>query len=323
MSTSGEDRPVTSPASSPITSPGHHETPTTTANKSLAFSIASIMGSQERRHMASSPEAPKSLERQGSSPPGIPSPARGWTAESPVAGDRALSPGEIRAIIGDIAGAVSPVGEETGARVPSQVGRQARKAGEVETHHRHQAPVIPIPTHAAAAQYYHNMTMLAEAQRHNAIMAQAAGAGGAQAQKEMLELSARYMPYLHPAFLMGRMSEYHTQQLIRNYPSYLTQQQQAQTQAHQAQTQAQQAAREYLMRADQPGFEPGSKLSHTRYNKLAQAYAQATLQNRPQHVASDEKKSNPLGNIITSRQMEIDDDEINVTDTDLDTLKNR
>ena len=162
--------------------------------------------------------------------------------------------------------------------------------------------------------------MLAEAQRHNAIMAQAAGAGGAQAQKEMLELSARYMPYLHPAFLMGRMSEYHTQQLIRNYPSYVTQQQHTQTQAH---IQAQQAAREYLMRADQPGFEPGSKLSHTGYNRLAQAYAQATLQNRPQHVASGEKKSNPLGNIITNRQMEIDDDEINVTDTDLDTLKNR
>ena len=319
MSTSSEDRPLTSPASSPITSPGHHETPTTTANKSLAFSIASIMGSQECRHMASSPEAPKSLERQGSSPPGIPSPARGRTAESPAAGDRALSPGEIRAIIGDITGAVSPIGEETGVRVPSQVGRQAGKAGEVETHHPHQVPVIPIPTHVAAAQYYHKMTMLAEAQRHNAIMAQAAGAG-AQAQKEMLELSARYMPYLHPAFLMGRMSEYHTQQLIRNYPSYLTQQQHTQTQAH---IQAQQAAREYLMRADQPGFEPGSKLSHTGYNRLAQAYAQATLQNRPQHVASGEKKSNPLGNIITSRQMEIDDDEINVTDTDLDTLKNR
>ena len=322
MCTSGEDRPVTSPASSLITSPGRHDTPSTPTNKSLAFSIASIMGSQECRHMVSSPEAPKSSDRRGSSPPGIPSPARGRTAESPTTRDRALSPGENQVIIGGIARVVSPASEETAARVPSQAGRQAGKAGEVEAHHSHQAPIIPIPTHAAAAQYYHNMTMLAEAQRRNAIMAQAAGAD-AQAQKEMLELSARYMSYLHPAFLMGRMSEYHTQQLLRNYPSYLAQQQQAQSQAHQAHTQAQQAAREYLMRADQPGFEPGSKLSHTGYNRLAQAYAQATLQNRPQHAVSGVKKSNSSENIITSRQMEIDDDEINVIDTDLDSLKNR
>ena len=156
------------------------------------------------------------------------------------------------------------------------------------------------------------MTMLAEAQRRNTTLA--AQTNGVQSQKEMLELSARYMPYLHPAFLMGRMSEYHTQQLLRNYPTYL-QQIQAHTQAQQAQ-----AARDYLMRADhQPGFEPGSKLT-VGYNRLAQAYAQATLQvqqSNQYHLESSmgETKKQSCPRQIPSH-MEVDQDEINVTDTD-------
>ena len=309
MSSSGEDRRCTSPAhttspdhASPRTSPAachrerilsprnetssRHEASSSGVNKNkLAFSIASIMGSGEKR--AGSPEAPRVAHqhqerregpREGGRISPVSSPARGRTAESPV-----LSAAERLDI--------------TAASVPAA------------------HPVIPIPTHAAAAQYYHSMSMLAaEAQRRNAMMAAGVGvSAGAQAQKEMLEMSARYMPYLHPAFLMGRMSEYHTQQLLRNYPSYL--QQQSQTQA--------QVAREYLMRADhQPGFEPGaSKLGAAGYNPakhLAQAYAQAAALHAQQnnHHLSASKKSPSVRDLSSHSNMDTDEDEINVTDTD-------
>ena len=68
-------------------------------------------------------------------------------------------------------------------------------------------PVFPIPTHATS--HYLNMGLLAESQRRN----------GYQNSKELYEAS-RYMSYLHPAFLVGRMSEYHAQ-LLRQYGPYL------------------------------------------------------------------------------------------------------
>ena len=304
MSSSGEDMRCPSPTH--ITSPGRastrnsprerilspnnetssrQEASSSGINKSkLAFSIASIMGSGEQR--APSPEAPRAAHqqqekegpREGGRVSPVSNPARGRTAESPV-----LSAAER----GDIAAASIPAAH----------------------------PVIPIPTHAAAAQYYHSMSMLAaEAQRRNAMMAAGVGVnGGAQAQKEMLEMSARYMPYLHPAFLMGRMSEYHTQQLLRNYPSYLQQHSQSQAQV----------AREYLMRADhQPGFEQGaSKLGVAGYNPakhLVQAYAQAAVLHAQQsnHHLSASKKSPSARNLSSQSNMDTDEDEINVTDTD-------
>ena len=309
MSSSGEDRLCSSPAhttspgrasplNSPVTSPreriltpsskksSRHEASSSGVDKSkLAFSIASIMGSGEKR--AASPEAPRAAHQQQKKGEGpreggrvspVSSPARGRTAESPV-----LSAAER----GDIT------------------------AASITAAH----PVIPIPTHAAAAQYYHSMNMLAaEAQRRNAMMAAGVGVSAdTQAQKEMLEMSARYMPYLHPAFLMGRMSEYHTHQLLRNYPSYLQQRSQSQAQI----------AREYLMRADhQPGFEPGaSKLGAAGYNPakhLAQAYAQAAALQAQQnnHHLSASKKSPSTRDLSSHSSMDTDEDEINVTDTD-------
>ena len=63
-------------------------------------------------------------------------------------------------------------------------------------------PVFPIPTHAGTQARY--LGALAESVRR--------GAGS----KDLYE-AARYMQYLHPAFLMGRMSEYQAQ-LMRQHP---------------------------------------------------------------------------------------------------------
>ena len=132
-------------------------------------------------------------------------------------------------------------------------------------------PVMPVPTHAAA-QYYH-MLAAAEAHRRSlcsgpvGLAGNASGTGALANKDFMLEMTtmARYLPYFHPAFLMGRMNEYRAQQLLRHYPGHLQQQQ------HEL------AAREFPLRGDQ--FHPGKISHHSAVDpeKSAEDFSQALL----------------------------------------------
>lgn len=81
-------------------------------------------------------------------------------------------------------------------RTPESVPGSRQESPEYRTQ-----PVFPIPTHAGAQNRY--LGALAEGVRR----------GGS---KDLYE-AARYMHYLHPAFLMGHMNEYQAQ-LMRQHP---------------------------------------------------------------------------------------------------------
>ncbi len=139
-------------------------------------------------------------------------------------------------------------------------------------------PVFPIPTHATS--HYLNMGLLAESQRRN----------GYQNSKELYEAS-RYMSYLHPAFLVGRMSEYHAQ-LLRQYGPYLP------------------TNGQYMMPGQGPASSPYDQLKTAQLyaSKMAALQQQATILPRladtamPKHPAVESPvKNNVINNNNNTR----------------------
>ncbi len=126
-------------------------------------------------------------------------------------------------------------------------------------------------------------------------------AGGSQSHKDaLLEASAmaRYMPYLHPAFLLGRaaaaglggVGDYHAAQLLRSYSGAAAYMPPAPPSAHGP---GGVSPRDYILRADaqhQAGLDKMGVGGPYDATKLAQAYAKARLQQASQwqnsHVLS-------------------------------------